>query len=174
MLYKNRLCVARAWDSTYSRSSCKRQPRKLRKVVVTRAGRMVKQYRVVAYESFRNSLIIRKRSLRKWTWTFTNTVLHCTRSLSGNFIKAKNVLAVTSNMNVSNVGQPIRLFDVVGPNPPPLHHAPPRHMPLPTPIKISKLEFYLDGCPPASKRYLLDGFLRGFSKPLTLWQCWFI
>ena len=36
-------------------------------------------------------------------------------------------------------------------------------MPLPTPIKISKLEFYLDGYPPASKRYLLDGFLRGFS-----------
>ena len=34
---------------------------------------------------------------------------------------------------------------------------------LPTPIKISKLEFYLDGYPPASKRYLLDGFLRGFS-----------
>ena len=36
-------------------------------------------------------------------------------------------------------------------------------MPLPTPIKISKLEFYLDGYPPASKRYLLDGFLRVFS-----------
>ena len=57
------------------------------------------------------------------------------KDFARNFIKAKYVLAVTSNMNVSNVGQPIRLFDVVGPNPPPLHHAPPRHMPLPTPIK---------------------------------------
>ena len=36
-------------------------------------------------------------------------------------------------------------------------------MPLPTPIKISKLEFYLNGYPPALKCYLLDGFLRGFS-----------
>ena len=66
-------------------------------------------------------------------------------------------------MNVSNVGQPTRLFDVVGQNHLPLHHAPPRHMPLPTPIKISRLEFYLDGYPPASKCYLLDAFVRGFS-----------
>ena len=79
------------------------------------------------------------------------------------FHKAKNVLAANSNMNVSNVGQPTRLFDVVGQNHLPLHHAPPRHMPLPTLIKISKLESYLDGYPPASKRYLLDGFVRGFA-----------
>jgi len=85
------------------------------------------------------------------------------QAFAGNFIKAKNVLAVPSNMNVSNVGQPTRLFDVVGQNHLPLHHAPPRHMPLPTPIKISRLEFYLDGYPPASKCYLLDAFVRGFS-----------
>jgi len=55
---------------TYSRSSRKGPPREFEKVVVTRAGRlqeyvlvsdsMVTQYRVVAYESFRNSLIIHK------------------------------------------------------------------------------------------------------------------
>ena len=79
------------------------------------------------------------------------------------FCKAKNVLAATSNMNVSNVRQPTRIFDVVGQNHLPQHHAPPRHIPLPPPIKISQLEFYLDGYPPALKRYLLDGFVRGFS-----------
>ena len=54
----------------YSQSSRKPPPRKFKKVVVTRAGwlqeyalvrdPMVKQWRVVAYESFRNSLKIHK------------------------------------------------------------------------------------------------------------------
>ena len=54
----------------YNQSSRKRPPREFQKVVVTRAGRlqvyalvsdpMVKQWREVAYESFRNSLIIHK------------------------------------------------------------------------------------------------------------------
>ena len=54
----------------YSRSSRKRPPREFEKVVVTRAGRlqecalvsdqMLKQWRMVAYESFRNSLIVHK------------------------------------------------------------------------------------------------------------------
>lgn len=84
------------------------------------------------------------------------------KAFAGNFIRQKNVLAATSKMNVSNVRQPTRLFDVVGQNHLPLHHAPPRHMPLPTLIKISKFESYLDGYPPASKRYVLGGFVRGF------------
>ena len=51
----------------YSRSSRKRPPREFEKVVVTGAGRlqeyalvsdqMVKQWRMVAYESFRNLFI---------------------------------------------------------------------------------------------------------------------
>ena len=54
----------------YNRSSRKRRPREFEKVVVTEAGRlqeyalvsdqMVKRWRMVAYESFRNSLIIHK------------------------------------------------------------------------------------------------------------------
>ena len=59
----------------YSQSSHKRPPREFEKVVVSRAGRLqeyalvsdpiVKQYRVVAYESFRNSLIIHKDITKK-------------------------------------------------------------------------------------------------------------
>ena len=32
-----------------------------------------------------------------------------------------------------------------------------------TPIKVDKLQAYLDGYPPRSKQYLLDGFRSGFS-----------
>ena len=44
----------------------------------------------------------------------------------------------------------------------PLPH-PALSRPLSTPLKVDKLQFYLEGYPARSKQYLLDGFSVGFS-----------
>ena len=44
----------------------------------------------------------------------------------------------------------------------PMPHSP-LSRPLSTPIKVDKLQFYLEGYPARSKQYLLDGFSFGFS-----------
>ena len=63
----------------YSRSSRKRPPREFEQVVVTRAGRlqecalvsdqMVKQWRMVAYGSFRDSALFGRIGFPKFSWT---------------------------------------------------------------------------------------------------------
>lgn len=100
---------------------------------------------------------------------------------AGNFTGEIGVQDATSSTNVSNVGIGIQRTSVHFPADSnqirqkmcperrehlhltnPLPH-PALSRPLSTPIKVDKLQFYLEGYPARSKQYLLDGFSFGFS-----------
>ena len=81
----------------------------------------------------------------------------------GNSIKATNVSDVILIMTASNVVPSTRPPIVNRSNLQLPHHAHQLSLPLPTPVKVDKLNYYLDGYPLRSKQYLIDGFKKGFT-----------
>ena len=85
----------------------------------------------------------------------------------GNITKVKSASGVISNTIVSNAVVTTKPRNANQENPQLPHHALYRPVQLPTPVKLSRLTFYLEGYPFKSKQYLLSGFEKGFSLDYT-------
>lgn len=106
----------------------------------------------------------------------------------GNFIEAKTFLAATSNISVSNIefstqrrnalfpagndhfikkmrSKELEQFHQTNPS-----HHPALSRPLSTPVKLDKLQAYLDGYPARSKQYVIFRPTMLFQPLIILWQ----
>ena len=85
----------------------------------------------------------------------------------GNITKVKSASGVISNTIVSNAVVTTKPRNANQESPQLPYHALYRPVQLPSPVKLSRLTFYLEGYPFKSKQYLLSGFEKGFSLDYT-------